>query len=125
MTNAMTSHSDAELLAAFVDGKLDPQQLQAVTAHLASCEECRGVIGETVAFQREEEPQVRSRTMWWAVAAAVAFAVLAFPGYRLYRQQQTDKSVQALFAAEAQNERPTDGRFSGQMIYAKHTNYRG
>src|SRR5262249_59249515 len=86
MTNAMTSHSDAELLAAFVDGKLDPQQIQAVTAHLASCEECRGVIGEAVAFQREEEPQVRSRTMWWAGAAAVGGAGVAYPRFRLFPQ---------------------------------------
>src|SRR5262249_3677277 len=127
MTNAMTSHSDAELLAAFVDGKLDPQQLQAVAAHLASCEECRGVIGEAVAFENAEVAVARAPrgARIAAVAAAVLIAALAFPGYRLYRQREIEKSSQSLFAAEAQTERSIAGRFSGQMIYAKHRTMRG
>ena len=44
MTDAMTRHSDEEVLAAFVDGQLDREQLEAVATHLAECEECRGVI---------------------------------------------------------------------------------
>ena len=47
MTDAMTRHSDAEILAAFVDGHLDCEQLEAVSAHLAACEE-RPVVAVVV-----------------------------------------------------------------------------
>jgi tetratricopeptide (TPR) repeat protein len=73
----MTNHSDAELLAAFVDGQLEREELAAVTAHLASCEECRGVVGEAVAFGREvaQSASPGNSTAKWAIAAAVVLAV--------------------------------------------------
>jgi len=129
MTDAMATHSEPELLAAFVDGHLDPEQLQLVTAHLASCEECRAVIGEAVAFEREEVGQTQRHAWWLEVAAAAALvALLAFPGYRWYQQREIAKREQALFAAQgvdAQHERSITGRFSSQMAYAKHTTLRG
>jgi hypothetical protein len=131
MTDAMTGHSDAEVLAAFVDGQLDHEQLEAVTTHLATCEECRGVIGEAGAFQMEEEAQRNSRRTWLAVAAAVVVAVVAIPFGRPYvrgylHQQKIKNSVQSLFAAESQTERNVEARFSDQYTYAKlHRTTRG
>ena len=131
MTTEITTHGDAELLAAFVDGQLDREQLEAVTTHLASCEECRAVIGEAVAFQREEK-RGTARWPWMGVAAAVVIAVIAYPGYRGYRKWESAKndreienSLQSLYAAFATGERPTDGRFSKQMTWADHSHQRG
>jgi hypothetical protein len=128
MNNAMTQHSDAELLAAFVDGQLDQEQLQAVTAHLAECEECRGVIGEAAAFEQEEQ-QVRRprRGAWLAVAAGVVVAVIAYPFVQgaLHRRDLRNDE-QALFVAEGNTERPIEGRFGGQTAYSKaHRTTRG
>jgi hypothetical protein len=115
MTNAMTYHSDEEVLAAFVDGQLTGEELQTVTSHLAECEECRMSIGEAAAFQEEQEPKRESRRSWWlAAAAAVAAAVLAVPGYQWW---DLNNSQGKLWTAEAANDRPA-GRLSGQTPYA-------
>src|SRR5437660_5988887 len=121
MTNAMTRHSDAEILAAFVDGDLDREQLQAVSAHLAACEECRGVIGEAGAFERKDEAHQSPQRTWWAVAAAVVIvAVLAFPFVQgALRRRDIRNGIQTLFVAEGNGERPIEGRFGGQVIYGQ------
>src|SRR6266536_5110819 len=121
MTDAMTRHSDAELLAAFVDGQLDHEQIQEVTIHLASCEECRSVIGEAAAFRRESKP----RRTWLAVAAAIMVAILAFPFARPYlHQREIHSDVKEVFAAQ-EKERVIEARFSGQDVYAPHHTWRG
>src|SRR5437763_16282671 len=119
MTEAVTRHSDAELLAAFVDGQLDHEQLQEVTSHLATCEECRGVIGEAGAFQREDVRQPSPRRAWLAVAAAVMVAILAFPFARAYlHQREIHSDVKEVFAAQ-EKERVIEARFRGQDVYAR------
>lgn len=118
MTNAMPmNHSDAEVLAAFVDGQLTGEELQAVTSHLAECEECRMSIGDAVAFEEEEEQRKRpSRRAWWAAVAAVA--VLAMPGYVWYGKLQLKQSVRSLYVAQGENERLIAGRLTDQTPYA-------
>src|SRR5690348_16679694 len=128
MSNAMTSrHSDAEQLAAFVDGHLDHEELQTVTAHLADCEECRAMIGEAVAFGREVEARHTRRRTWWAVAAGVAVVVVgAFPFiHGALRQRDLRNDTHALFVAEGIAGRPIDGRFAGQTVYGAHRVMRG
>src|SRR5438045_1793385 len=112
MTDAMTHHSDAELLAAFVDGQLDHEQLQEVTTHLASCEECRSVIGEAAAFEQESEPESKPRRAWLAVAAAVMVAILAFPFARGYQHQREIRSEEKEVFAAQEKERVVEARFS-------------
>ena len=124
MTNAMTRHSDAEMLAAFVDGHLDGEQLQEVTAHLAACEECRGVIGEAVAFEREDEARQSPRSKWLALAAAIVVVVAAFPFVRAYLdQREIRKDVHELYAV--QKERVLAGRYSGEEFHGQHSAMRG
>jgi len=125
MTDAMTRHSDAELLAAFVDGQLDQQQLQVVTAHLASCEECRSVIGEAAAFEQEVQTQVKPKRALMAIAAAVVVAILAVPVVRLYMHQQEISSDVKEVRAAQEKERVIEARFSEQDIYAPHRTMRG
>ncbi len=104
MTDAMTHHSDAELLAAFVDGQLEPEQLQLVTTHLASCEECRGLIGAAAAFEQEQEvtTQVKSKRAWMAVAAAVVVAVVgAYPlGHRYLHGRDIKEQAEEIWEAQ-------------------------
>src|SRR5436309_1430799 len=127
MSNAMTSgHSDAEQLAAFVDGHLDHEELQTVTAHLAECEECRAMIGEAVAFEREREVEARHtrRRMWWAVAAGVAVVVAALPfGLRYSHQREIRADVHAVYAV--QKERVFAGRYSGEEFHGEYRPKRG
>ena len=128
MTDAMVAtHSEPELLAAFVDGNLDQEQLQVVTAHLATCEECRAVIGEAVAFEREERAERSPRRMLLAIAAAVAVAIISFPFGRGYlHRREIREDVQEVHAAQvAMKKRVVEARFSGQDIYAKYIAFRG
>lgn len=116
--SAMTNHSDTELLAAFVDGQLDRQQLEEVTAHLAACEECRSVIGEAVAFEREQVARRAPRRTWWAAAAVVVVAALPFaPGY-MHRREIRNEVREVFEALPATAGRPVTARFSGQNSYA-------
>src|ERR1041385_7122217 len=126
MSNAMTSQSDAEQLAAFVDGHLDHEELQTVAAHLSECEECRAMIGEAVAFNREVTATQRTpRRAWWAVAAGVAVAVVALPFVQDYRHQREIKADrQALYAAQ-KNSRVLAGRYTGEPYHGKHSVNRG
>src|SRR5438477_3082760 len=102
MTDAMTHHSDAEVLAAFVDGNLDPKERDAVTAHIAACEECRGMIREAVAFEREEREEARPRSRTWVpIAAGVMVAVVGLvvmPGY--LHQRHVGEGRLKVFAAQ-------------------------
>lgn len=127
MTDAMTRHSDAEVLAAFVDGHLDREQLEAVTTHLATCEECRAVIGEAVAFEREETARKSPRRAWGAVAAAAILAIIVFPSAWIYfSERDIPRKKQAVFKAEVGiGKRATAGRFSDQDAYADYRPTRG
>jgi tetratricopeptide (TPR) repeat protein len=121
MTNAMTlHHSDPEMLAAFVEGHLDGEQLQQLTAHLAECEECRSVIGEAMAFEREEtRVAAPRRRAWWGVAAAAVIVAAASPlAWGYWRQHEIRGREQAVFEALRATGRPIEARFSEQNTYA-------
>jgi hypothetical protein len=51
----MTEHPTEELLAAFVDDRLDSATRKPVTEHLASCGECREIVLMSTEYQVEEE----------------------------------------------------------------------
>jgi len=70
---------DAETLAAFMDGRLEPREREAVEAHLAECEDCYEVWMEsravaTSAPARHEESSRRRR--WQIGASLIAASVL-------------------------------------------------
>jgi tetratricopeptide (TPR) repeat protein len=125
MSDAMTNHSDPESLAAFVDGRLEGEEHEAVTKHLQACEECQMMIREAAVFEQEEVAARKPGWAWWAAAAAVAIVVLASaPFVRHWWELKSGKKD--LFAALVQPGRTTEARFSGQHLYAKlRLTYRG
>jgi tetratricopeptide (TPR) repeat protein len=142
MTDAMTNHSDMESLAAFVDGRLEREERDAVTKHLETCEECQGFVREAAAFEQEEVAEAAApkplRT-WWAVAAGVAVVVLAISPFVVQRRelnkhaqvvekhtQELEKNTQELFEAIGNaGVRKIEARFSGQNAYAAFRVMRG
>jgi hypothetical protein len=52
----MTTHPTEELLAQYIDDRLDSSNREPVTEHLVSCGECREIVLMSTAFQESEEP---------------------------------------------------------------------
>jgi predicted anti-sigma-YlaC factor YlaD len=74
---------DAETLAAFMDGRLEPRERAAVEAHLADCEDCYEVWMEAGLARESIEGQVAtvsSRSRWTAGVALLAASVLVAVG---------------------------------------------
>src|SRR5262245_24463860 len=120
MRSAMTNHSEAEVLAAFVDGRLAGQELTDVAEHLQQCEECRAMIGEAVAFEREETKRKRA----WVPLAAAAVGIAVFaPGY--VRGRAIAKGVDQVLTFPPPDGRITIGRLAGQQPVGAHRTFRG
>lgn len=121
----MTHHAEAETLAAFMEGTLEREELDTVTAHLAECEECRALIGEAAMFEQQEKGV--SRRWWMGVAAAVGVVVLLAP-VPLVRQRWHDRELQAetqkLFASVPPQKR-LFGRLTGQNVWRENRTNRG
>jgi Putative zinc-finger len=121
----MTQHPTEELLAAFVDDRLDTAAREPVTDHLASCGECREIVLMATAFQDEPIPVPVpvphpdfGRRRWMAAIASVAAAGVigvflvrpsAWFGYRVDDLVAASQSVK---------ERPSEGRLAGGFPYA-------
>lgn len=75
-------HPETEVIAAYVEGTLSPDEMSILEAHLAECAECRGVATDASLLIREEIRRrrwlVAAPAMTIAAAAALAFFVI-FP----------------------------------------------
>ena len=73
---------DSETLAAFVDDRLDAPQRAVVAAHVAHCDDCLFVVGESERFRDAEtrvpppQPARRAPARARAIAAAVLTGAL-------------------------------------------------
>jgi len=115
-----TGFPSDETLAAFIDGRLDPDTRAQVIAHMATCPECYSVfMSATEMASMTVTPngsQVSSRRAWLAVAvttvaAAVAIVFLVTP-IRDFVLPQQDKGMETL-AKAAPEQRTIAGRISG------------
>jgi CHAT domain-containing protein/TolA-binding protein len=102
-------HPEAQVMAAFVDGTLAPNEIDAVASHLRDCTDCRTVVSETARFEREEESLARPRpNAWWlAAAAAIVAIVIAVPMLR------PRTPIDRLIAASPREHRNVEARLSG------------
>lgn len=56
--SSMDACPPLEEIAAFLDGKLSPEDRERITAHLASCESCYEVFAAAIQFQEDEASEV-------------------------------------------------------------------
>ncbi|HVT46109.1 MAG TPA: tetratricopeptide repeat protein [Thermoanaerobaculia bacterium] len=116
-------HPESEMLAEFVDGRLEGSELSTITDHLLECEECREIAGATAAFVREEEAKAEApkqrASPWWIglAAAAVLVAALAIPLVR-DSGRWSSGSIRSLVAAAPNDARPIEPRLSGGFAWA-------
>jgi len=66
-------------MAAFIEGRLRPDEVTSMTTHLRDCRECRFVVAETARFEHEEAPRTAQRNVWWLAAAAALLLAIAAP----------------------------------------------
>jgi len=114
---------DANLLAEYVDGGLDPRTRADVEAHLAECGECYEVFAEAVRMQgaHETAPVATAAPMWrrrsvMAAAAAVLLIVAASAEWaRRSGQAPSDPGAEALavLVSISHDRRFTVGRLTG------------
>jgi Putative zinc-finger len=115
----MTQHPTEELLAEYVDNKLDSAARPAVTDHLASCGECREIVLMATDYQASEESAnvthgTFGRRSWMAAVAglgvAAAIAIVVLPGLG----PDIDDVIQA---SQSLDNRPSPGRFAERFEY--------
>ena len=102
---------DAEVLAAFVEGKLSGSELESVAQHLREHEECRHVVGEVARLEREEVFHPPAKSQWWLAAAAAIVIAAAIGGW--WWRGQPASGIDTLIAAAPTTQRAIEPRLSG------------
>jgi hypothetical protein len=119
----MTHHPTEETLAAYVDNQLDSTTRAAVTEHLASCGECRGIVLMATDYQAEEEQAkvahgAFGRRGWMAAVAGLATAAVVT--VVVVRQRPWLPDLEDVkVAAKYQQFRASDGRLAGGFDWAQ------
>lgn len=110
MNDDVPRHPEATVMAAFVEGKLPPDQIAEVAAHLRDCRDCRTVVSETARFEREEETV--SRPQWWQFAAIAAVLATIAISVLLVRRREPSPIARLIDTAPTQH-RYVEARLSG------------
>lgn len=121
---------DAETLAAFVDGRLDPAQRAQVAAHVTTCDDCLFVVGETGRFLDADEeaagpvvlPFWRRRRLLLTAGGVLATAAVLVLAVRLPTARGGDyaRDVRALYDTIG-DQRPVSARLTNQPFGAAPT----
>lgn len=115
MNNAVPRHPEAHTMAAFVEGKLAPDDVAAVAGHLRECADCRTVVSETARFEREEARAERKRpsafTWRLAATAVLAAALITIPLLR-WNERRNASPIAELIAAAPREHRLVEARLS-------------
>lgn len=122
----MTECPSAEMIAAFVEGRLTGSARGEVVEHLAECGDCRDLVNDVVDFQSEEEPAEVARPQFGrkrfaAVAASVAAAAALIALFATpLRERIFGGGMSSLVeATKSVSVRPTEGRLSGDFDYKR------
>lgn len=109
-------HPPPEILGAFFDGRLGPDERADVVAHLAACDLCVGLVRGAREAAKETAAPVTPvpliRRPWLLVAAAMLVSLLAVSGHYLLRDTRS-RSVQTLIAAAPATYRTIEPRLTG------------
>jgi len=115
-----------EMLAAFIDGRLDEEMRKQVVAHLAECDDCYGTVMAAGAWMHEEKPGTvqpisisarRKPSALGLAAAAVIAAVLLYQPLSVRYAQRRDTAALRDAANEALKDRKADARLSLDLEY--------
>jgi hypothetical protein len=123
ITNCPT---DPNLMAAFIDGRLDGDERRTVIEHMTTCAECRDVFmtANELAEQSGEVVPLRRRS--WLVPAATLAAAAAIGAVVFLGPVAEWRRMRALVQAAGEVEtRPVEGRFSVDMPHKNYVAYRG
>jgi CHAT domain-containing protein len=142
----MTNCPSEETLAAFIDGRLDPEARQRVVEHVATCEDCYAIVSTAWDFQAAEPAteapggsgsgvgsegrgavggrvvrgRFGSRAVWGAVAAAAVAAVVVVGLYSPLHEKLFPPKTglsQLVEASQPLEFRPSKARLSGDFPY--------
>ncbi|HEV7768511.1 MAG TPA: CHAT domain-containing protein [Thermoanaerobaculia bacterium] len=115
MSDVVPRHPGAQVMAAFVDGTLNREEVATVAAHLRDCSDCRTVVGETAQFKREEEKpeEIKTRTNPWWLAAAAVLAAIAVTAPLLQWNKPAETPIAQLIAAAPRDHRKLEPRLAG------------
>src|SRR5689334_20881282 len=105
MSDTAPHHPDIDIMSAFIEGKLAPEGIAEVAAHLRGCIECRTIVSEPARLERETRRAPRGsprRTWWLAAAAAVVVMVGAVPLLR-WNEQRRSPMARLIAAAPLQH----------------------
>lgn len=109
---------DANMLAEYIDGGLDPRQRADIEAHLADCEECYEVFADALAQGSAQAPAgVTSRSWRPAVAAAALLLVTASLFWWFAMRDRSPVSAGPL-ASALRGVRTLEPRLSGGVPWA-------
>ncbi|HET7437829.1 MAG TPA: zf-HC2 domain-containing protein [Thermoanaerobaculia bacterium] len=110
----------ASVLAAFVEGTIDPEQAAAVARHAADCPECVVIAGGAARFldpesedENESEPVPVADARKWAIAVAVAATLIIAVTTGWYVSLPHDPLRRLRTLAAADNARTVEGYLAG------------
>ncbi|MET0553772.1 MAG: zf-HC2 domain-containing protein [Vicinamibacteria bacterium] len=116
MTNAVAC-LDPETIAAYLDGRLDAAARARAEEHLADCEECRTLLGETAAFLQDDAAarpaRTRARTPWLLGLAAAATLLVAAGAWFAPRLAATPQTALGELDRALGGKRYVESRLSG------------
>ena len=118
-------HVDDEILAAFLDGTLEPRERSRAEAHISLCDRCREVVAESVRFLAEEGAKaapvrLSAGRRWRAVSIAAAVAAGVVVGFlvRGARARPEPSRAMAELLAAIEGKRPVQARLAGAVGWA-------
>lgn len=117
MTDDSNGCPTAEALGAFLEGRLDGAERDAVVAHLATCSSCVA-NAEFVTRMGEESPAenvrpIASRRARWIFAAAAAVVIFGFAALFVQVRSRQAPGIRTLTAAAPSSYRTVEPRLAG------------
>jgi len=134
MSGSDSSHPSAELLGAFIEGRLGRSATREIASHVETCKECLMVAGETVRLEREIEETEEDADAaengdppsrrWWPLALAAGLAGIVLISLFAALRKQTDPLHRLVRASAKLASRRTEGRLT-QFPYVPQAPSRG